>query len=43
MKKLMNVDEADCGLHVAFAVVGGKWKPLILYYLRRGPRWRGQI
>jgi DNA-binding HxlR family transcriptional regulator len=25
--------DPECGLDVAFAVVGGKWKPLILYYL----------
>lgn len=28
----------DCGLDVALAVVGGKWKPLILYHLQGGPR-----
>jgi DNA-binding HxlR family transcriptional regulator len=43
MRKTMNIDEADCGLDVAFTVVGGKWKPLILYYLRRGPRRFGEL
>jgi DNA-binding HxlR family transcriptional regulator len=28
----------DCGLDVALAIMGGKWKPLILYHLRSGPR-----
>ncbi|WP_375382853.1 winged helix-turn-helix transcriptional regulator [uncultured Sphingomonas sp.] len=27
-----------CGLDVSLAVVGGKWKPLILYHLQSGPR-----
>ena len=33
----------DCGLDVAFAVIGGKWKPLILYHLRSGPRRFGDL
>lgn len=32
-----------CGLDVALAVMGGKWKPLILYYLRSGPRRFGDL
>ncbi|MCF6367444.1 winged helix-turn-helix transcriptional regulator [Rhizobium halophilum] len=27
----------QCGLDVSLAVVGGKWKPLILYHLQSGP------
>lgn len=34
----MNVEDSDCGLDVALAVMGGKWKALILYHLRSGPR-----
>lgn len=33
----------DCGLDVALAVVGGKWKPLILYHLQDGPRRFGDL
>lgn len=29
---------SDCGLDVALAIMGGKWKSLILYHLRPGPR-----
>lgn len=29
--------EFTCGLDAAFAVVDGKWKPLILWELQRGP------
>ncbi|WP_174292784.1 winged helix-turn-helix transcriptional regulator [Sphingomonas bacterium] len=31
-------NEAECGLEVALMVMGGKWKALILYHLRSGPR-----
>ena len=34
----MNTDETTCGLDVALAVMGGKWKPFILYHLQGGPR-----
>jgi DNA-binding HxlR family transcriptional regulator len=34
---------AECGLDVAFAVVGGKWKPLILFHLNGGSRRFGEL
>jgi len=34
---------SDCGLDVALAVMGGKWKPIILYHLRPGPRRFGDL
>jgi DNA-binding HxlR family transcriptional regulator len=33
----------SCGLDVALAVVGGKWKPLILFHLGNGPRRFGEL
>ena len=36
-------DDPPCGLDVAFAVVGGKWKPLILFHLQSGPRRFGDL
>jgi len=36
-------DESRCGLDVALAVMGGKWKPLILYHLRAKPERFGEI
>ncbi|WP_036173089.1 helix-turn-helix domain-containing protein [Massilia sp. 9096] len=32
-----------CGLDVALAVVGGKWKPLIVFHLAGGPRRFGEL
>ena len=39
----MSSDEPECGLEVALAVMGGKWKPLILYHLRSGPKRFGDL
>lgn len=39
----MSIDEPPCGLDVALAVVGGKWKPLIIYHLSSGPRRFGDL
>jgi DNA-binding HxlR family transcriptional regulator len=39
----MRMTEPECGLDVALAVMGGKWKPLILYHLRSGPKRFGEL
>lgn len=36
-------ENAECGLDVALAVMGGKWKPVILYHLQHGPRRFGDL
>jgi len=33
----------NCGLDVALSVIGGKWKPLILYHLAKGTRRYGEL
>jgi DNA-binding HxlR family transcriptional regulator len=33
----------SCGLDVALAVIGGKWKPLILFHLKGGPKRFAEI
>jgi DNA-binding HxlR family transcriptional regulator len=43
MRKPVSSDEPGCGLEVALAVMGGKWKPLILYHLRSGPKRFGDL
>jgi DNA-binding HxlR family transcriptional regulator len=32
-----------CGLEAALAVVGGKWKPIVLWHLAPGPRRFGEL
>lgn len=39
----MSTNEPACGLDVAIAVMGGKWKPLILYHLRARPQRFGDL
>jgi DNA-binding HxlR family transcriptional regulator len=34
----MSTEESPCGLDVALAVMGGKWKPRILYHLNSAPK-----
>ena len=34
----MGRQDHTCGLDVALSVIGGKWKPLILYHLRCSPK-----
>ncbi|HTH96574.1 MAG TPA: helix-turn-helix domain-containing protein [Stellaceae bacterium] len=39
----MGTREYDCGLAVALDVIGGKWKILILWWLRQAPRRFGEL
>lgn len=39
----MSTEKTSCGLDVALAVMGGKWKPLILYHLNSGPKRFGDL
>lgn len=35
--------ETICGLDVALRVVGGKWKPIVLFHLNGGARRFGEL
>jgi DNA-binding HxlR family transcriptional regulator len=39
----MTTSPLDCGLEAALVVVGGKWKPLILFHLGPGKRRFGEL
>ena len=39
----ISANDSDCGLDVALAVMGGKWKPLILYHVGHGPKRFGEL
>ena len=39
----MSGEQPACGLDVALAVMGGKWKPLILFHLNSGPKRFGDL
>ena len=43
MQQEINATGAKCGVETTIAVVGGKWKPMILYALLSGPRRFGEL
>jgi DNA-binding HxlR family transcriptional regulator len=41
--KLVKEIERGCGLEVALSVIGGKWKPIVLFHLSSGPCRYGEL
>jgi DNA-binding HxlR family transcriptional regulator len=39
----METRSYSCGLDIALSVVGGKWKPIVLFHLGGGPRRFGEL
>jgi DNA-binding HxlR family transcriptional regulator len=40
---IMETRSFSCGLEVALSVIGGKWKPIVLFHLNGGPRRFGEL
>jgi DNA-binding HxlR family transcriptional regulator len=43
MQQESHATRDKCGVETTIAVVGGKWKPMILYALLSGPRRFGEL
>jgi len=43
MEQERHAKREKCGVETTIAVVGGKWKPMILYALLSGPRRFGEL
>lgn len=43
MKKSAEICDTGCGLNATLRIISGKWKPLILFFLRGGPKRYGEL
>ncbi len=35
--------DSGCGLNATLRIISGKWKPLVLFFLRNGPKRYGEL
>lgn len=43
MNKNRQIDETNCPVKATMDIIGGKWKPIILYYLKGGIKRFGEL
>ena len=43
MTTLPEICGTGCGLNATLRIISGKWKPLVLFFLRSGPRRYGEL
>ena len=43
MTKSSEICDSGCGLNATLRIISGKWKPLILFFLRGGPKRYGEL
>jgi DNA-binding HxlR family transcriptional regulator len=43
MKPPSDICDTGCGLNATLRIISGKWKPLVLFFLRAGPKRYGEL